>query len=252
MNQSLYVSTLVELADNLVDDFDIFDLLTMLSCRCAEVLDASAVGVVLVNPEGKLQCVASSDESMQVLEVFQMQTDEGPAVDCIRTGLPVVRLSLEEARNRWPKFAPMALERGYNSVHSVPMRLRKRTIGSINLFRTSRGEMDSTDALLVQSMADIATIGILQWRGAADADTLNSQLTNALGSRVFIEQAKGIISNENGCDMGVAFASIRSYARDNNKRLSDVAESVAKGTLLPSELTANFTNDVATESRQMN
>lgn len=236
MKQSLFISTLVELADNLVEDFDILDLLTMLSCRCAEVLDASAVGVILVTPEGKLQCVASSDESMHVLEVFQMQTQEGPAVDCFRTGLPVVRLSIEEGRTRWPKFAPMALEKGYQSVHSVPLRLRSRTIGSLNLFRTSRGEMDSDDALLVQAMADIAAIAILQHRSVADATNLNDQLTNALGSRVIIEQAKGIVSNAEDCDMAAAFAYMRAYARNNNKRLSDVAAKIVDGSLLSGEL----------------
>ncbi len=131
--ESLIISTLVELADNLVDHFDIINILTTLSGRCVEALDVDAAGVMLASPGGELQFVASSSESMRVLELFQIQTNEGPCVDCYRSGTPVVNVSLGEANGRWPLFTPRAIERGFHSVHSLPLRLRGRTIGALNL-----------------------------------------------------------------------------------------------------------------------
>ncbi len=90
--ESLIISTLVELADNLVDRFDIINILTILSDRCVEALDVDAAGVLLASPGGELQFVASSSESMRVLELFQIQTNEGPCVDCYRSSSPVVIL----------------------------------------------------------------------------------------------------------------------------------------------------------------
>ena len=184
--------------------------------------------------------VASSDESMQVLEIFQVQAKEGPSFDCYRSGLPVVRLSREEASHRWPEFVPQALVLGYKSIHCLPLRLRLRlrneTIGALNLFRTNRGEMDAEDVLLAEGLADIAAIGILQHRAAGEASALNGQLTTALGSRIVIEQVKGIVSQSEECSVEVVFGRIRAHSRNHNERLTEVAVRIVGGHLLPSAM----------------
>ncbi len=229
--ESLLVTTLVELADNLVDSFDVIDVLTVLSDRCVEALDVDAAGVMLASPGGELQFVASSSESMRVLELFQIQADEGPCVDCYKDGRAIVNHALTDPDARWPRFTPRAIAQGFRSVHCLPMRLRGRTIGALNLFRTEQGSLDDDDVVVAQGLADVATIAILQHRTSLDARLLNDQLSNALNSRIIIEQAKGRVSQSTGCDMDQAFRRLRTHARNHNLGLTDVARSVADGTL---------------------
>ena len=231
--ESQLVATLVELADNLVDDFDVVDILTVLSNRCVETLAVNSAGVMLATPDGELQFIAASSQSMRLLELLQLQTNEGPCVDCFRQGVPVINQSLVDATDRWPTFSPKARSHGVRSVHSIPMRLRGRTIGALNLFRTDDVIMDDVDLIVAQGLADVATIAILQHQTAADAQKLNDQLSNALNSRIIIEQAKGMISQIHQCDMDQAFSKLRTHARNNNQRLTDVARAIVDGTIAP-------------------
>jgi GAF domain-containing protein len=227
---------LVELADNLVDHYDVIDVLTVLSDRCVEAIDVDAAGVMLASPAGELQFVASSSESMRVLELFQVQANEGPCVDCFRDGHAIINHSLADSHDRWPNFTPRALEQGFRSVHCLPMRLRGRTIGALNLFRTLQGPLGDDDVVVAQGLADVATIAILQHRSSLDADVLNDQLSNALNSRIIIEQAKGIVSQSESCDMDEAFGRLRSQARNHNEGLTEIAYRVVHGTLLAADL----------------
>ncbi len=235
--ESVLISTMVELADNLVDHFDVIDVLTMLSDRAVEVVEVDAAGVMLASPDGELQFVAASSESMTVLELFQLQADEGPCIDCYRSGQAIANEALSEPDDHWPRFTPLAISKGFTSVHCLPMRLRGRTIGALNLFRRLPGRLSSEDVVAAQGLADVATIAILQHRTVLDAQTLNGQLSSALNSRIIIEQAKGRISQATRCDMDQAFDKLRSYARNHNLRLTDVATSVVDGALVADVLT---------------
>jgi GAF domain-containing protein len=228
--------TFVELADSLVDDFDVVDLLTVLADRCVEVLDVSAAGLMLAAADGALRGVASSSDAMRVLELFELQAQEGPCLDAHRTGQPVVNQDLITVNGRWPRFAPVALEAGFRSVHALPMRLRGATIGALNLFRSTAGGLDDLDLAAAQAMADIATIAILQHRAATESQLLNEQLSLALDSRVVIEQAKGVLAERAGLDMEQAFARLRGHARNHNLRLADVAHAVIDGSLAADSL----------------
>src|SRR5580658_9553814 len=234
--ESLLITTLVELADNLVDNYDVIDVLTVLSDRCVQTIDVDAAGVLLAWPGGDLQFVASSSESMKVLELFQIQADEGPCVDCYRDGLAIVNHALTEHDLRWPRFSPRALAQGFRAVHCLPMRLRGRTIGALNLFRTHQGPLDDDDVVVAQGLADVATIAILQHRSSLDASTLNAQLNNALNSRVIIEQAKGMICQSTSCDMDDAFNRLRAHARNHNEGLTDLAVRVVGKSIAPTDL----------------
>ncbi len=230
--------TLVELADTLVDDFDVVELLTLLADRCVEVLDVAAAGLMVVAAEGDLRVMASSSEAMRVLELFELQASEGPCLDCYRTGEQVMNNTLVTAGVRWPRFAAEAHAAGFRSVHAVPMRLRRTTIGALNLFHTEPGEMRQADIDAAQALADIATIAILHHRAAREAQILNDQLQNALNSRIIIEQAKGMIAQRTGLEMELAFALFRDYSRRRNQRLVEVAEKVIGGALDASDLAA--------------
>jgi GAF domain-containing protein len=226
----------VELADTLVADFDVVELLSLLADRCVEVLDVDAAGLMLVGPDGDLRVMASSSEAMRVLELYELQAQEGPCLDCYRSGRPVVNQDLATVNGRWPRFAPEALAAGFRSVHALPMRLRGSVIGALNLFHAAPGEMAAADVDAAQALADVATIAILQHRATLEAQVVNQQLQHALNSRVVLEQAKGMVAERAGLDMEQAFTALRTYARNHNLRLIDVAEAVIGGALAPSAL----------------
>lgn len=228
--------TLVKLADSLVADFDVVELLTIVADRCVEVLAVDAAGIMLVAPEGDLRVMASSSETMRVLELFELQAQEGPCLDCYRTGEPVLNQDLTTIDGRWPRFAAEALAAGFRSVHALPMRLRGTVLGAVNLFHFEPGLMTAEDVEAAQALADVATIGILQHRATIEAQVLNEQLHHALNSRVVIEQAKGMIAEREGVNMEQAFARLRHHARNHNLRLAVVAHNVIDGTLAASAL----------------
>jgi len=229
--QAALVGTIVELADSLVDDFDVVELLRLLTDRCVDVLGADAAGILLLGPEGELRVVASSNEAVRMLELLEVQAEDGPCLECLRTGAPVVNADLGGARGRWPCFAPEAAAAGYSVVHAVPMRLRGTVIGALNLFDVEARPEGDDVAGGAQALADIATIAILQHRAVTEARSLNAELHEALNSRVAIEQAKGVLAERQGIGMEEAFARIRNHATSHGLRLADVAQAIVSGTL---------------------
>src|SRR5829696_2153934 len=152
--EAMLVRTLVELADTLVAEFDVVELLTRLTDRCVDVLDVGAAGLMLVAPEGDLRVMASSSETARVLELFELQAQEGPCFDCYRTGTPQLNADLTADRTRWPQFSPFALGAGFHAAHAFPMHLRDSVIGALNLFDAEAGAMDDTDLHAAQALAD--------------------------------------------------------------------------------------------------
>jgi GAF domain-containing protein len=227
----------VEVADTLVDDFDVIEFLESLTRHTTEVSDTASAGLLLADPHGQLQYMAASHESVKLLELFQLQYHEGPCLECFRTGVAVVNSDLHAAVQRWPLFAPRAVEVGFHSVHAFPLRHRRTVIGALNLFSTDIGHLTSTDLRIIQSLADIATIGLLQERTIRDAEILTEQLQGALNSRVTIEQAKGVLARTHDIPVDAAFDLMRDFARRNHHRLSDVARAVVTDPARHPELT---------------
>jgi GAF domain-containing protein len=229
-SQDVLTRTLVELADNLVDQFDVVDLLTLLTDRCVEAFDVSDAGLMLAAPMGgELRVMASSSVAMRDLEVYEVQASEGPCLDCYNTGEPVVNQDLEAGVARWPRFAPAALASGFRSVSALPMRLRGTTIGALNLFQAESASMSDSDLSGARAFADVATIAILQHQAADDARTLNEQLNHALNSRIVLEQAKGMLAERANLSVDEAFAWLRHHARSHNLRLVDLARGFLNG-----------------------
>ncbi|QNN52108.1 GAF and ANTAR domain-containing protein [Nocardioides mesophilus] len=216
----------VEVADTLIDDFDLIEFLQMLATHTSDLFDARAAGLLLADHRGKLQVMAASDERSEMIELFQVQAQEGPCQDCFTKGEAVINADLKDATDRWPNFAPRAVAAGYRSVHAFPLRLRTQTYGALNLFGTHTGQMDPADAKIVQALADIATIGMLQQRTIQRSDDLTEQLQGALNTRIVIEQAKGMIAQTHTITPDQAFEMLRAYCRKNNLPLSDVANRV--------------------------
>ena len=229
--ETMLARALVDLADNLVSDFDVAELLIVLTDRCVDVLDVSAAGIMLASPAGDLRVMASSSEAMRLLELFELQAQEGPCLDCYTTGEPVLNVDLAGDDARWPLFAERATAAGFRSVHALPMRLRGAVLGALNMFNVDAGKMRPADVAAAQALADVATIAILQHRAASEAKLLNEQLSEALNTRIVIEQAKGMIAQQRGIDMEAAFTTLRDHARTHNLRLADLARDVVDGHL---------------------
>ncbi len=189
MNTERLATTFVELADSLVDEYDVIELLQLLTERCVELLGVDAAGLLLRDQHGVLS----------------------------------------GADQHWPRFAAEATAAGFAAVHAVPLRLRGETIGALNLFWAPPAEVRTPDLRVAQALADVATIAILQERLARGRELLAGQLQAALNSRVVIEQAKGVLAERGGMDMGTAFDLLRRAARSSNRRLADVAADVVEG-----------------------
>lgn len=228
----------IELADTLVDDFDVLDLLHTLCDRSVELLQADAAGLILADQRGVLHVMASTTEEARLLELFVLQNDEGPCLDCYASGERMVNIDLEEVEEHWPRFRAATIAAGYRSTHAIPLRLRGQVIGVLNLFCVDRITLTDTDVDLGQALCDIATVGLLQERTVRQAGVLAEQLQSALNSRIVLEQAKGVLSERAGIGVEEAFVLMRSYARRTQRQLSTVAGAVIDGTVRASELTS--------------
>lgn len=240
----------VELADTLVDDYDIIDLLDRLVNYSVDLLAAEAAGILLADSQCILRVVASSQEDAEVMELLQLQSDQGPCLECYRTGAPVSVPDLTEASGRWPMFVAAVEQRGaYRSVHALPLRLRGEAIGTLNLFHRQPGPLPDADLALGQALADVATIGILSERAIRHSEVLNEQLQAALNSRVIIEQAKGVLAERGNLTMDAAFDRLRRHARTHNAPLSQVARRVVETDLAGEVLSTPAVERLAADQR---
>jgi GAF domain-containing protein len=231
--EAALADTFVTLADTLVADYDVVELLDRLVQTSVDLLGVTAAGLLLIDQKGGLAVVASSSEEMRLLEIFQLQQNEGPCLDCIRQGMAVTDDDLTSAAARWPVFVPAALAAGFRAVLAVPLRLRDQTIGGLNLFLGEDGRIEAADRRIAQALADVATIGVLQQRSSHRSSLLAEQLQTALNSRIAIEQAKGVLVERHGLTFEAAFAVLRRWSRDHNQKLSDVAAAVVRNDIDP-------------------
>jgi GAF domain-containing protein len=216
----------VTLADTLVVDYDVVELLQRLVDTCAELLSATAAGLLLTTDSGELEVVASTSEQSRLVDLVQVSSGAGPSLECVATGQPVSVRDIATVTGGWSRFRDEALAQGFHSAHAFPLRLRGTVIGTLTLLRDKSGPFDAEDSSVAQGLADVATIGILHERALRESDVVQKQLQHALSSRVVIEQAKGVIAQVRGVDMAEAFRLMREFARRNNRGLRDIAEAV--------------------------
>lgn len=225
------LGTFVTLADFLVDEFDVVDVLQHLVEECISLFDAAAAGILLLSPANQLEVIATTSERSEIVELMQLRVGEGPCVEAATRGEVVSVADIDTIATRWPAFAADARESGFASIHAIPMRLRESTLGSLNLFRDKPGVLNAADAAAAQALADIATISILQQRLVEESELTQAQLQRALDSRVLIEQAKGYLAQRQNIAPDDAFARIRGYARSAQLRIGAVAAEVVAGRL---------------------
>lgn len=226
----------VALADTLVDEFDVLDFLSTLAEQAAELLNVSAAGVVLSDQRGGLATTAASSNQARVLELVAVQTDDGPCLDCLRTGTTVTSSDLATETDRWPRFAPAAEQHGYRAVTAVPMRLRGQVIGALTLLNAQAQGVDEASTRLGQALADVATISILQQRAIDRTEILSEQLQATLNNNVTLAQARGVLAEHGNLSLPQAHALLRQHARQHHHRLSELALGIAEGSVHPHTL----------------
>lgn len=235
--QSLTAVTFVEIVDTLVGNFDVIDVMTLLTTRVVQLLDVAAAGILLADAEGNLRVIGASNEQINLLELFQIQNDQGPCLDSYTTG-SVVADSRLDLGSRWPEFAAASVRAGFPSVCAVPLRLKERTLGCLNMFRSEPSPLSDSEVSLAQALADVASIAIVQDLATRKAVVREGELQHALDSRVTIEQAKGMIAATGSVDMNEAFRRLRMFARNTNRGLTEVAKDLVEGKLRPAALIA--------------
>lgn len=230
LHRDLAALTFVEIVDTLVDDFDVHEVLTSLSSRCLELFAVAAAGVLLADTAGRLQVMAASSEQSEQLILRQIETGEGPCIDCYRIGSTVFEHFVGNT-SRWPDFAARSSRAGFTAVHAVPFRFKQEHLGCLHLFTSGSQELRDADVALARALADVASVAIVQDRAARRASTREAHLQHALDSRVAIEQAKGMLAERVGVGMDEAFELLRNFARNHNRRLTEVASALVAGGL---------------------
>ena len=230
------IQTFVELADSLVEGFDVADLLHTLAVRCVRIFPVDEAGIMVIDSDGELHAIASSSENALAMDLLEVQKEVGPCIEALETGKPVSVSDLQAESDRWPDYVAKASEFGLKSIDAIPLRLRDETVGALNLFCLQSGGSAAEDLRVMRALADVATISLLQARALEEAEDTAGHLQIALDSRVAIEQAKGIVTENLGLEMSEGFERMRSYARNNNLMLTKVAQGIVDGSLSPSDL----------------
>jgi GAF domain-containing protein len=220
--------TFARLADTLVDDYDVVELLQVLVDTCRDALEMTAAGILLADSRGELDVVASTSDDRSFLELMQLGSDDGPCVECYRTGRRITVPDLADSALPWQLFRASALRQGFRALDALPLRLRDTSIGTLSLLRSSPGEAPTEDIVAAQAFADVATIGILHEKAIRESSILSEQLQGALNSRIVIEQAKGVVAHTRGVPIDEAFTLLREYARAHQMRLGVLAAQVVE------------------------
>lgn len=228
--------SLLYMADTLVSGIDAIDVADRLVVTCQELLTVDAAGIMVDDQRGGLRVLASTSETMRMLELLQLQARGGPCLEAFQTGKVVQVPDLREAVDKWPAFAAQALSEGFQAAFAFPMQLRDRTIGSVNLLANETGDLSDTDRQITLVLTAMATIGLLNHRAIRAQEVLAEQLQSALNSRIAIEQAKGVIAEREGVGMDKAFELLRHAARSTRRPIAEVAADLTSGKLVGEDM----------------
>jgi len=225
----LVADALVDVASQLVNGYDTAEFLHSVAEHAVTLTGAKAAAILLADGAGELQYMAATTERAEILQDLAVHHEDGPCQESFRTGEPVLATDLREVRDRWPVFAPRAVSLGYEAVHVLPLRFREHNIGALKLFLARQAPLDSTQVRIVQALADIFAITVLQGRSLDQAQTVNAQLQGALASRILIEQAKGALAQRLGVCADEAFHILRDHSRRHRQPLTDLCSDVING-----------------------
>ncbi len=221
-------SALAAAISALVRDYDTVGTLSQLCEDCAEVMGATATGIMLADG-GPLEMMAASSHRAADIDLYEIQADEGPCIEALRTGKAVTASSGEEIIARWPSFGSRAVAAGLLAAVACPLYWHGDVIGAINVFLADARSVDGDGQRVVQAFADVATIAVIN-AGLAPTDDLTRITRSALAARTVIEQAKGVITAQTGLNMADAFDRLRALGHERGELLETFAQTLVDST----------------------
>lgn len=218
-------ATLIEITKAVTQGAETIEIFTGLAEKCVSLLPVSAAGILLRDVSGTLQVIGASSPSAHLLDLFQVQNEEGPCLECTRGGNPVSDTSLS-AHGRWPRFAELTREQGFTAVYALPLRSRDVTVGALNLF--ARDHLSRGRLVVAQALADAATVSLLQVDPHVDLQIVIRRIHLAVESRNTVEQAQGMIAQRFEIDTEEALIRLRDVSERTELTLVEVAASVIR------------------------
>jgi GAF domain-containing protein len=185
-------------------------------------------GLMLIDPEQLLRNVAVSDERVDALEQLQIDHGEGPCVDAYQ-GKELVDADDLSSERRWPLFSPAAVRRGLIAVLASPIPYNRQAVGVVAVFSGRPRPWSPEGELALIAFTDLAALLIASTMASEQRGRLAGQLQRALDARVVIEQAKGMLMQREGLQERQAFEQLRRRAREQRRRVADVAAEIVEG-----------------------
>lgn len=217
--------TFIELTGVIAGGGETIEVFTDLTRKCTVILPVSAAGILLRDVAGDLQVIGASSPSAHLLDLFQVQNEEGPCLECLESGEQVFDAELGST-DRWPRFSQRARQQQFSSVYALPLKSRHVTVGALNLFATSPLEPDRL--IVAQALADAATLSLLQIDPLTDNTIVIQRIQHAIEDRNTLDQARGMITQRFGIDGQEALTRLAEAARLVGVSLTEAARAVVR------------------------
>ncbi|MEU6532306.1 GAF domain-containing protein [Streptomyces sp. NPDC046928] len=229
--------TFVALSETYAAEFDPLRLFQRLVHACVDLLETDAAAVMIGDARGHLKTMATTDEEAAFIEVLQVQTGQGPCMECYRTARPVSVPDIAVEYARWPKLVGVMLETGYGSLQAVPMQLHDRPIGVLTLLRGRTGRLPENDVHLAQALADSATLGLMHWSTEpARSDDVITRVQSVIAAKATLDIARGMLAQHADVSVAEAARLLNAYVTRRRYRLTDTAHALVARELELSEI----------------
>jgi hypothetical protein len=217
--------TLIEITRSVTQGAETIEIFTELAEKCVGLLPVSAAGILLRDVSGTLQVIGASSPSAHLLDLFQVQNEEGPCLECTMTGIGVSDIELS-ATGPWPRFSELARAQEFTAVYALPLRSRDVTVGALNLF--AREQLSPGRLVVAQALADAATLSLLQVDPHIDLQIVIRRIHLAVESRNTLEQAQGMIAQRFKIEAEEALVRLRDVSERTSLTLVEVATAVVQ------------------------
>jgi GAF domain/ANTAR domain len=196
---------------------------------CVQMLGVNGAGIAMVTANGHRGVVCSTDDRAGVIEDLQLTLGEGPCVDAVHSGAPVLvpdlANSADLAVERWPTFLASAADAGVRAVFAFPLRIGAISVGALDLYRTTAGELSRTElpaALLAADAAALAVLYLYSGESSESAWQSDDRL------QLQVHQATGMVQVQLGVPTDQAFLMLRARAFADGRPLAEVATDVVQ------------------------
>jgi GAF domain-containing protein len=233
VDERLLLEVLSDFAHTLAGRFDVSEVLYRLAENVVSILGVAGAGVSVVDDEGRLRPVTWINELTAQLERVEEANQQGPCVDSFLQGVVIRVPRLSEETGHWPEWCAEAKRHGVEAVLGVPLRAGETVIGAMNVYSIEARQWRDDDVQVAQVLTDMAAGYVANASDLEQSRRVTEQLTEALESRIIIEQAKGMLASEYRISVDEAFKVLRSHSRRHGASLRALADAVVNLGLRP-------------------